>query len=165
LVRKSLTNEQWGRIEGELPGKVGDPGCKARDNRLFIEAVLWIARTRSPWRDLPRKYGKWYTAYTRCRRWSQTGVWKATFEALSEDLDFEFVLINEAICLRPAKTLTGHDLCDPVIEQTMKQLEQLEHKFRDGDPVREAIAIARRTAAKQRVVTAKTRDKGPRVVK
>jgi transposase len=49
LVRKSLTNEQWNRIEGELPGRVGDPGCNARDNRLFFEAVLWIARTGTPW--------------------------------------------------------------------------------------------------------------------
>jgi putative transposase len=68
LVCKSLTNEQWDRIEGELPGRVGDPGCSARDNRLFVEAVLWISRTGSPWRELPRRFGKWYTAYTRYRR-------------------------------------------------------------------------------------------------
>ena len=161
----SLTNEQWDRIERELPGRVGDPGCNARDNRLFVEAVLWIARTRSPWRDLPRGYGKWYTAYTRCRRWSQTGVWKAIFEALSDDPDFEFVLIDETICLQPAKTLTERDLRDSVIEQTVKQLEQLEHKFRDGDPVREVIAFARRMAAAQLVVTATVGDTGPKVVK
>jgi len=165
LVRKSLTNEQWDRIERELPGKIGDPGCNARDNRLFVEAVLWIVRTGSPWRDLPRGFGKWYTAYTRCRRWSQTGVWKAIFEALSDDPDFEFLLIDETICLRPTKALTGRDLRNSVIEQTIKQLEQLEHKFRDGDPVREAIAIARRAAATQLVVTVTTGDMGLEVVK
>ncbi len=88
MVRKSLTNEQWDRIEGKLPGRVGDPGCNARDNRLFVKAILWIARTGSPWRNLPRRFGKWYTAYTRCRRWSQTGVWKAMFQALSDELGF-----------------------------------------------------------------------------
>jgi transposase/DNA-binding XRE family transcriptional regulator len=104
LVRKSLTNEQWDRIKKKLPGKTGDPGCRARDNRLFIEAVLWIARTGSPWRDLPDKFGKWYTAYTRCRRWSETGVWRDVFEALSDDPNFEFVLIDETIRARDAKT-------------------------------------------------------------
>jgi transposase len=103
LARRSLTNKQWNRIEGELPGRAGDPGCNARDNRLFVEAVLWIARTGSPWRDLPDEFGKWYTAYTRCRRWSQSGVWRGVFEALSDDPDFEFVLIDETICPRAAK--------------------------------------------------------------
>jgi hypothetical protein len=87
------------------------------------------------------------------------------FEALSDDPDFEFLLIDETICLRPARTLTGRDLRNSVIEQTIKQLEQLEHKFRDGDPVREAIAIARRAAATQLVVTATIGDMGPKVVK
>jgi transposase len=44
--------------------KVGDPGGSGRDNRVFIEAVLWIARTGSPWRDLPEAFGKWFTAYS-----------------------------------------------------------------------------------------------------
>jgi hypothetical protein len=57
------------------------------------------------------------------------------FEAPSDDPDFEFVLIDETICLRPAKTLTGRDLRNSVIEQTIKQLE---NKFRDGDPVRDS---------------------------
>ena len=87
-----------------IAGRVGDPGCNARDNRLFVEAVLWIARTGSPWRDLPDEFGKWYTAYTRCRRWSQSGVWRGVFEALSDDPDFEFVLIDETICPWAAKT-------------------------------------------------------------
>ena len=95
----------------------------------------------------------------------QTGVWKAIFEALSDDPDFEFLLIDETICLRPAKTLTGRDLRNSVIEQTIKQLEQLEHKFCDGDPVREAIAVARRTAATQLVVTATIGELRPKVVK
>jgi transposase len=62
LDSKCLTNEQWIRVAPELPGKPGDPGCHAKDNRLFVEAVLWIARTGSPWRDLPAEFGKWFTA-------------------------------------------------------------------------------------------------------
>jgi hypothetical protein len=87
------------------------------------------------------------------------------FEALSDDPAFEFVLVDETICLRPAKTLTGRDLRNSVIEQTIKQLEQLEHKFRHGDPVREAIAVARRTAATNFVATAPIGELGPTIIK
>jgi transposase len=52
-MRKQLRDEQWKQIEGLLPGKVGDRGRSAADHRLFVEAVLRIARTGSPWRDLP----------------------------------------------------------------------------------------------------------------
>lgn len=45
MDRKLLRDDQWARIEPLLPGKVGDRGVTAKDNRLFIEAVLWIART------------------------------------------------------------------------------------------------------------------------
>src|SRR5262245_35350882 len=74
--------------------KVGDPGGSGRDNRLFIEAVLWIARTGSPWRDLPEPFGKWFTAYTRFWRWTQKGVWERLFKGLCNDPDFEYVLID-----------------------------------------------------------------------
>ena len=80
MIRKCLTNERWARIEPELPGKLGDPGRRARDNRLLVEAVLWIARTGSPWRDLPDEFGKWLTVYARFWRWSRKGVWERGFE-------------------------------------------------------------------------------------
>jgi transposase len=56
-----LTDERWALISSHVPGKDGDPGCRGRDNRLFIEAVLWLARTGKPWRALPPSFGKWYT--------------------------------------------------------------------------------------------------------
>jgi transposase len=71
-----------------------DPGATASDNRLFVEAVLWIARTGAPWRDLPGEFGKWYSIYTRFWRWAQKGVWERVFKALSDDPDFEYVLID-----------------------------------------------------------------------
>jgi putative transposase len=94
LIRTILNQEQWEHIAPELPGKVGDPGATASDNRLFIEAVLWIARTGAPWRDLPGEFGKWYSIYTRFWRWAQKGVWERVFRALSDDPDFEYVLID-----------------------------------------------------------------------
>ena len=94
MIRMILNQERWERIAPELPGKIGDPGATASDNRLFVEAVLWIARTGAPWRDLPRAFGKWYSVYTRFWRWAQKGVWERLFKALSDDPDFEYVLID-----------------------------------------------------------------------
>ena len=94
MIRMMLSEAQWRRIAPELSGKPGDPGCSGRDNRLFVEAVLWIARTGSPWRDLPDAFGKWFTVYTRFWRWAQKGVWERIFAALSDDPDFEYVLVD-----------------------------------------------------------------------
>jgi len=94
LIRTILNEQQWDRIAPQLPGKEGDPGATAHDNRLFVEAVLWIARTGAPWRDLPKEFGKWFTVYTRFWRWAQKGVWERVFLTLSDDPDFEYVLID-----------------------------------------------------------------------
>lgn len=63
-----LRDDQFERIEALLPGKVSDPGCTAANNRLFVEAALWIARTGSPWRDLPAEFGPWNSVYQRFAR-------------------------------------------------------------------------------------------------
>ena len=53
MIRRTLSDAQWARIEEHLPGRAGVPGRSGADNRLFVDAVLWLARTASPWRDLP----------------------------------------------------------------------------------------------------------------
>ena len=60
---------QWQRIEKLVPGKKGDKGRGGKDNRLFVDAVLWILWTGAPWRDLPDEFGKWNSVYTRFLRW------------------------------------------------------------------------------------------------
>jgi putative transposase len=61
-VRLILKDHQWDRMEPHLPGKRMDPGRTAADSRLFVEAVLWLARTGAPWRDLPELFGNWNSA-------------------------------------------------------------------------------------------------------
>ena len=97
MIRTVLSDEQWARIAGDLPGKVGDPGRSGENNRLFVEAVLWIVRTGSPWRDLPDEFGKWYSVYTRFWRWARKGVWESLFNKMAEDPDFEYVMIDGTI--------------------------------------------------------------------
>ena len=97
MIRMMLTEEQWSRIETLLPGKSGDPGRSGQDNRLFVDAVLWIARTGSPWRDLPTEFGSWNSVYVRFARWSDKQVWKTIFDVLREDADFEEVYLDGTI--------------------------------------------------------------------
>lgn len=93
-IRKLLRDDQWEKLSPLLPGKAGDPGATAQDNRLFLEAVLWIVRTGSPWRDLPSELGNWHTTYTRFKRWGESGVWQRLIEAVSDDRDLEMLMID-----------------------------------------------------------------------
>jgi transposase len=96
-VRLVLRDEQWRRIEGLCVGKDSDPGGTGRDNRRFVEAVLWIVRTGSPWRDLPAIFGNWNSVWRRFDRWSQAGIWHRMFAALSDDPDFEYLIVDSTI--------------------------------------------------------------------
>jgi transposase len=95
--RYELSDEEWERVEGFLPGRKEQPGVTARDNRLFINAVIWIARTGAPWRDLPDRFGKWNSVWRRFRRWGQTGVWKKVFRKLSLDADLEEMMLDSTV--------------------------------------------------------------------
>lgn len=97
MNRKILRDDQWERIEGLLPGKKTDKGVTAKDNRLFVEAVLWIARTGAPWRDLPSSFGHWHRVYVRYNRWSKKGIWTQVFEAISDAPDLEYLMVDGSI--------------------------------------------------------------------
>ena len=97
LDRLILTDEQWERVAPHLPGKIGDPGRSAADNRMFLEAVLRIARVGAPWRDLPATFGNWNSVFQRFRRWTLKGVFDRLFQLLSDDPDFEYALIDGTI--------------------------------------------------------------------
>ncbi|HDO52788.1 MAG TPA: IS5 family transposase [Rhizobiales bacterium] len=92
-----ITDRSWALIESLLPGTNRDRGVTAKDNRLFLEAVLWKVRVGGPWRDLPLGFGEWNSIFRRFRRWAQRGVFQRIFEAASGDPDFEYVLIDGTI--------------------------------------------------------------------
>jgi len=97
LIRRELTDAQWRRIERLVPGKEGDKGRHGEDNRLFVDAVLWIARAGAPWRDLPAAFGNWNSVFQRFRRWAKKSVWERIFNALVESPDFEYLIIDSTI--------------------------------------------------------------------
>ena len=97
MPRLLLRDDQWLRIEPMLHGKAGDRGRSGADNRLFVEAVLWMARTGAPWRDLPPGFGPWNSVFRRFSRWADKGVWQGLFATLCEDADFEEVFLDSTI--------------------------------------------------------------------
>lgn len=96
MRRHEITDEQWNKIKDLLPGKPGDPGRTAEDNRRFINAVFWIARTGAPWRDLPERFGQWNSVFQRFNRWSRNGVWERLLHVLA-DPDLECLMLDSTI--------------------------------------------------------------------
>src|SRR5215204_2625955 len=87
MGRGDLTNEQWARLEPLLPTgkKSGRPPIWSK--RQLINGILWRTRTGAPWRDLPARYGKWQTVYSRFRRWQRAGIWDRILAALQAAAD------------------------------------------------------------------------------
>jgi transposase len=97
MDRFVLTDAQWAKMEPLCLGKATDPGRTGGDGRMFLEAVLWIARTGSPWRDLPPMFGHWNTVFKRYRDWVKADVFKRLFDAVSDDQDMEFAMADATI--------------------------------------------------------------------
>jgi putative transposase len=97
LNRLILSEAQWERLSAHIIGDERTRGSSGRDNRMFVEAVLWIVRTGSPWRDLPEVFGAWNSAFRRFSRWSAKGVWHRIFTAMADDPDFEYLIVDSTI--------------------------------------------------------------------
>jgi len=95
--RYGLRDDQWERIKDLLPGREDSVGVTAKDNRLFVEAVLYRYRAGIPWRDLPERFGAWKPIHTRWSRWGASGVWEHVFKTLSPDADNEYAMIDSTI--------------------------------------------------------------------
>lgn len=97
MRRYGLRDDQWDLLKDILPGREETVGVTAKDNRLFIEAVLYRYRAGIPWRDLPERFGDFRVIHTRHSRWSKTGVWEKIFKLLSQDADNEYSMIDSTI--------------------------------------------------------------------
>src|ERR1700733_9856309 len=94
MRRYALRDDQWDRIKDILPGREGHVGVTAKDNRLFVEAVLYRYRAGIPWRDLPERFGDPIKIHTRFSRWAKSGAWKKIFERLAADADNEYAMVD-----------------------------------------------------------------------
>jgi transposase len=94
--RHAISDDNWDRIKDLLPGRPGQTGWIAADNRLFIDAILWLSKTGVPWRDLPERFGKWNSIWKRFDRWSAKGTWRQVLDALA-DPDLEWLILDSTI--------------------------------------------------------------------
>lgn len=86
MHRHALTDAQWDRLQPLLP--VRAQGRKStRGDRLFVDAVIFRARTGIQWRDLPERFGNWKSVYNRFRNWALKDVWAQMFRELRIDVD------------------------------------------------------------------------------
>jgi transposase len=92
-----LRDDEWDRIKDSLPGRLGSEGRPAKDNRLFVEAVLYRYRAGIPWRDLPERFGDFRVVHTRFSRWAKRGIWKGVFEEMATEADHEYAMIDSTI--------------------------------------------------------------------
>src|SRR5690606_21979063 len=100
-------DDKWERIEPMLPRKASDPGRTAREHWRFIEAVLRIMRTGSPWRALPTEFGHWHRTYVRFSRGREKSVSERVAQALCGDADLDDLSIDSAI-VRAHKAIQTH---------------------------------------------------------
>ena len=107
VKRYELTEVQWRRIEGLVAGKPGDPGRTGEDNRLFVNAVLWVLRSGARWSDLPERYGKWKSVHTRFTRWAKKGVWERVFASLTGDPDNQYLMLDTTLVRAHQQAATG----------------------------------------------------------
>lgn len=92
MRRHEISDADWARVQALLPSR---PGPAALD-RLFLNAVLYVAKTGIPWRDLPDRFGPWNSVWRRFDRWSRRGVWQALFDAL-QDPDLEWLILDSTV--------------------------------------------------------------------
>ena len=96
MRRREISQDQWERIEGLLPGRPGSHGGVAKDDRLFVNAIWPIAKTGLPWRNLPERFGHGDTVFQRFHRWCRKGVRQRLFEAV-QDLDSEWLTLDSTV--------------------------------------------------------------------
>ncbi len=99
MCRYDLTDEEYSAIRKLLPANKKRRGRPWIDHRLVINAIIWILRTGSPWRDLPAQFGKWQTAYNRFRRWQVEGLWDRIYEHLLNRIDKDGKIDRSAWCV------------------------------------------------------------------
>ena len=107
VKRYELSDAQWREICELIPGKAGDPGRTGRNNRLFVNGVLWVLRSGAHWHDLPSRYGKWKSVHKRFTRWAKAGVWERIFAELTADPDNDYLMLDSSLVRAHQQAATG----------------------------------------------------------
>ena len=118
--RHELTDKEWERILPMLPPQRGRHSLKGE--RRFISGVLWLTRTGVPWRDLPRRYGKWKSVYNRFNNWSKRGIWERLFKELQIGPDVEGSILDGSIVRAHQDAAGGKGGSNPMLWAALEEV-------------------------------------------
>ena len=120
-----IKDPQWEKIYQFLQDEQRIYGGDEAKTRLFIEAILWMARSGASWRLLPEKYGNWNSVFRRFARWSDRGIWQAMFEYFAADPDMSEVMLDSTI-------VRAHQCAAGALKKKGGQAEQALGRSRGG---------------------------------
>lgn len=107
MTRYELSDAQWHKIKDTLPGRLETVGVTAKDNRQFVNGVLWVLRSGAHWKDMPERYGNWKSAHKRFTRWAKAGIWEQIFNVLLKDHKNTWVMIDSTIVRAHQQAICG----------------------------------------------------------
>jgi transposase len=121
MRRHALTDEQWARLRLVLPKQKSGPRA-IRGDRLFIDAVLYRAKTGMPWRDLPERFGPWKTVYNRFANWARKGHWATIFRELQYEVDEVGSIVDGSVVRAHQDASGGKGGSDAMLWATLEEV-------------------------------------------
>ena len=123
MHRHALTDDQWRRLQAVLPKQKAGPEA-TRGDRLFIDAVLYRAKTGMPWRDLPERFGPWKSVYNRFANWAKKGHWATIFKELQIEVDETGSIVDGSIVRAHQDALGGKGGSDAMLWAVLEEVFQ-----------------------------------------
>jgi transposase len=123
MHRHALTDAQWRQLQEVLPRQRAGPEA-IRGDRLFIEAVLYRAKTGCPWRDLPERFGPWKSVYNRFANWAKQGHWATIFKELQVEVDETGSIVDGSVVRAHQDASGGKGGSNPMLWAVLEEVFQ-----------------------------------------
>ena len=123
MHRHALTDAQWRRLQAVLPKQKAGPEA-TRGDRLFVDAVLYRAKTGLPWRDLPERFGPWKSIYNRFSNWAKRGHWATIFKELQLEVDETGSIVDGSIVRAHQDAAGGKGGSNPMLWVVLEEVFQ-----------------------------------------
>jgi transposase len=121
--RHALSDEQWKRLQAVIPKQKAGPAA-TRGDRLFVDAVLFRAKTGLPWRDLPERFGPWKSVYNRFSNWAKKGYWELIFKELQLEVDEDGSIVDGSVVRAHQDASGGKGGSNPMLWAVLEEVFQ-----------------------------------------